>query len=109
MVPYDTKLPTRMYVDSSPIGTQATITQKHVIDGEAHWRPVNHTSRSWTPAEAGYSQIERESNGILKGMYMNRMYTLGTFIEVITDHKPQTKTAKSRSTSNQTATISLSC
>ena len=88
MVPYDTKLNTRLYVDSSPIGTQATIAQQHINDGETFWRPVNHTSRSWTEAESGYSQIERESNGILTGMYMNRMYTLGTHIEVITDHKP---------------------
>ena len=53
-----------------------------------HWRPVNHTSRSWTSTEAGYGHIERESNGILTGMYMNHMYTLGTHTEVVTDHEP---------------------
>ena len=49
---------------------------------------MNHTSRAWTTAEAGYGQIERESNGILTGMYMNKMYTLGTHVEVVTDHQP---------------------
>ena len=65
MVPYDTILNTRLHVHSSPVGTQATVAQNHIINGEVHWRPVNHTSRSWTPEEARYGQTERESNGIL--------------------------------------------
>ena len=77
LVPYDTGLERRLYVDSNTIGTQATVAQKHHINNDV-WRPVNHTSKAWTPAEAGYGQIERESNGILTGMHMNKMYTLGT-------------------------------
>jgi len=50
--------------------------------------PVNHTSRSWTPTEAAYGQIEREGNGILTGLHMNKMYTMGTHVKVVTDHKP---------------------
>ena len=88
MAPYDTSRKTRLYVDSSPVGTQATLAQLHQIRGTEVWRPVNHTSRSWTPVEARYGQIERESNGILTGMLMNKMYTLGTQVEVVTDHKP---------------------
>ena len=88
LVPYDTARKTRLYVDSSPIGTQATLAQAHNVDGEVVWRPVNHTSRSWTVAKAGYGQIERESNGILTGMLMNKMYTLGTHVEIINDHAP---------------------
>jgi len=97
LAPYNLKSKTRLYVDSSPVGTQATLAQQHTIGGEECWRSVNHTSRPWTPTEAGYSQIERESNGILTGMYMNKMYTIGTLnkmytigthIEVVTDHNP---------------------
>ena len=88
LVPYDMEKETRLYVDSSPVGTQATVCQQHDHEGTQHWRPVNHTSRAWTPPEAGYGQIERESNGILTGMHMNKMYTLGTNVEVITDHQP---------------------
>ena len=88
LVPYDLSKKTRLYVDSSPIGTQATVCQLHTIGGEDHWRPVSHTSRPWTPAEAGYGQVERESNGICTGMYMCKMYTLGTHVEVVTDHAP---------------------
>jgi hypothetical protein len=82
LAPFDTSRQTRMYVDSSPVGTQATIAQLHKIYGENVWRPVNHTSRAWTTAEAGYSQIERESNGILTEMFMNKMYTLGTQVKL---------------------------
>ena len=85
---YDTKWETQLYVDSSPIGTQATLAQAHTADGELTWNPVNYTSRAWTPAEAGYGKIERESNGILTGMYMNKIFTLGTLEEIVTDHKP---------------------
>ena len=88
LAPYDLSKKTRLYVDSSPTGTQAMVGQLHIIDGEECWRPVNHTSRAWTTAEAGYGQVERESNGILTGMCMNRMYTLGTHVEVVTDHEP---------------------
>ena len=88
LVPYDTEKETRLYVDSSPVGTQATVTQAEIVDSETLWRPVNHTSRAWTKAEAGYGQIERESNGILTGMMMNKIYTLGAQIEVVTDHEP---------------------
>ena len=41
-----------------------------------------------TPAESGYGQVERESNGILTGMHMNKMCTLGTHVQVVTDHQP---------------------
>ena len=85
---YETERDTRLYVDSSPIGTQATVAQNYEYEGEKTWRPVNHTSRAWTVAEAGYGQIERESNGVLTGMMMNKMYTLGTKVEVVTDHEP---------------------
>ena len=45
LVPYDTKLPTRLYADSSPVGTQATVAQGNTsLTGEIPWRPVNHTS-----------------------------------------------------------------
>ena len=85
---YETHRDTRLYVDSSPVGTQATLTQNYELEGEEVWRPVNHTSRAWTVAEAGYGQIERESNGVLTGMMMNKMYTMGAKVEVVTDHEP---------------------
>ena len=84
LVPYDTWV----YVDSSHIRTQATVAQCYTINSEKFWRPVNHTSRACTPAESGYGQVESESNEILTGMHMNKMYTLGTHVKVVTDHQP---------------------
>ena len=57
------------------------------IGGQSTTHPDPHPG-----AEAGYPQIERESNGILTGMYINQMYTLGTQVEVFTDHKPRIPT-----------------
>ena len=88
MASYETNCKTRLYADVSPVGTQATVAQQHKLNDELVWRPVNHTSRCWTPAESRYGQIERESNGLLTGMLMNKMYTLGTQVEVVTDHEP---------------------
>ena len=89
MVPYDLKRRTRLYTDAGPEGTQATLTQayEHLREGTI-WRPVTHTSHSWTEPEARYSQIEKESNGILWGVTQNKMYLLGTDFEVMVDHHP---------------------
>ena len=88
LVPYETNLETRLSVDSSPGGTQATVAQKYHIDNEDVRNPVKYTSRAWILADAGYGQIKLESNGILTGMHTKKMYTLGTHIEVVTDHAP---------------------
>ena len=92
LVPYDTRLNTQLYVYSSHIGTQATIAQCHTISSEKFWRPVNHTSRAWTLAGSGYGQVKRESNGILTGMYENKMYTLDTHVQVNNNHSSQCTT-----------------
>ena len=87
LVPYDTHRKTRLYADSSFVGTQATVAQQHTYQGEEVWRPVNHTSRSGTATETGYGQVERESYGTVTGVHMNKMYVLGTHTQVVTDHK----------------------
>ena len=79
MVPYDPSRETRVYSDSGPEGTQATVAQlyQHPDKGKT-WRPVHHTARAWTTVEKGYSQIEKESLGMYSGIVANRMYLLGT-------------------------------
>ena len=49
MVPYDPARETRVYSDSGPEGTQATVAQlyQHPEKGET-WRPVHHMARAWT-------------------------------------------------------------
>ena len=77
MVPYEVGRPTRLDCDSSPVGTQATVSQlhRHPELGDT-WRPVNHMARAWNKTKRGYSQIERESNSIYNGVVSNRMYLL---------------------------------
>ena len=53
LVPYDKRLNTWLYVDSSHIGTQATVAQCHIINSKKFWRPVNHT-QSIIPREHGH-------------------------------------------------------
>ena len=74
-VPYDTRLNTWLYVDSSHIRTQVTAAQCHTINIKKFWRPVNYTSRTRTPAKHGYGQVERESNGASTGMYKTVWHT----------------------------------
>ena len=65
MVPYDPARETRVYTDSGPEGTQATVAQlyHHPEKGET-WRPVHPTARAFTTLEKAYSQIEKESLGL---------------------------------------------
>ena len=87
----------RLYVDSIPVGTQAALD----VEGEEHWQPVNHTSHGWTITEAVYNETERERNGIVTGFHMKKMHTLGTHVEVVTDHAPFLSTYNSSSKPKQ--------
>jgi hypothetical protein len=51
-------------------------------------KPISYASRSLTPVEKRYSQIERESLAILFGIERFRMYLYGLKFTVKTDHKP---------------------
>ena len=53
MAYYDPKLPSRVYVDESPVGVASTLAQLHVVNNEKVWRPVNYTSRTTMTAEKG--------------------------------------------------------
>ena len=51
-------------------------------------QPPAHLDHGHAYPEAGYSQIEHESNSILTGMYLNRMYTPRTHDEVVMEREP---------------------
>ena len=84
LVHHDPSKPTRVYVDFSPCGVSATLAQQHATK----WRPVIHVSRSLTPAESNYAQIEGESLAVFYGVTRLRRYLLGTAFKVVGDHKP---------------------
>ena len=90
MAYYDPKLPTRVYVDESPVGVASTLAQQHPSgDGTGKvWRPVDYTSRAKTTAEKGYGKVDGESLGVRHGILENRKYLYGTKFTVVVDHKP---------------------
>ena len=93
MAYYDPKLPTRVYVDESPVVVASTLAQQHAVCNESGeeekvWRPVDYTSRTKTAAEKGYGKVEGESLGLLHGILENKMYLYGTRFTVVVDHKP---------------------
>ena len=51
-------------------------------------QPVAYASRAMSSSEINYAQIEKELLAIVHGCERFNMYTYGTEIEVLTDHKP---------------------
>ena len=61
LVPYNPDLPVIVSTDASPVGIAGILA--HVIDGQE--RPIAYTSRSLTPAERRYNQLDREALAIV--------------------------------------------
>ena len=83
--PFDPQLKTILVTDAGPGGIAASIFQE-LDDGT--WVPIDHASRSLTPCEKNYSQIEKESLAQAWGMTTHRFYLLGIKFESYTDHQP---------------------
>ncbi|UYV75453.1 K02A2.6-like [Cordylochernes scorpioides] len=66
-------------------GIRAELSQ---VQRENDIRPVAFASRTLTPAEKKYSQLERETLGIVFGVTRFRNYLLGNSFTLRTDHKP---------------------
>ena len=64
MVPYDSARETRVYSDSGPEGTQATVAQlyHHPEKGET-WRPVHHSGEGVQPDREGELGTLLRENG----------------------------------------------
>ena len=56
--------------------------------GNETWWPLNHISRSLTPTESGYPQIDRESLAQAWGMRQQKYYLIGRTFKTYCDHKP---------------------
>ena len=79
LVHFDPKLPIRLACDASDYGISAVL---------SHGMPVRFFSRSLTPTEKKYSQIEKEGLACVMGVTRFHSYLWGHHFTLQTDHKP---------------------
>lgn len=82
---YDQKRRTHLHVDASPIGLGAVLSQ---INEDNKIETVAYGSRTLTPVEQKYSQIERETLAATWAIQHFKLYLYGTKFILFTDHKP---------------------
>ena len=82
---YDPDLPIRVAADASSYGLGAVLS--HVLrDGTEH--PIAYVSRTLTPSEKNYAQVEKEALAIVFGVRKFHQYIYGRRFTLVTDHKP---------------------
>lgn len=77
---YDPTKPLTVENDASEYGLGAALLQEG--------KPVCFASRTLTPAEQNYAQIEKEMLAITFGLEKFHQWTYGRRVSVVTDHKP---------------------
>ncbi|XP_003741639.1 uncharacterized protein K02A2.6-like [Galendromus occidentalis] len=85
LTPFDPDKPLLLATDASPYGISAVLSHKFPDNSE---RPIAYYSRSLTPTERKYSQIDKEALGIRCGVEKFFYYIFGRRFKLITDSKP---------------------
>ena len=86
---YDATLPLRLAGDASAFGLGVVLSHCFPDGSE---RPVAYASRTLTPSERNYSQLEKEALSLVYGVKKFHSYLYGRTFELLTDHKPLTCT-----------------
>ena len=81
---YNSSQPTRISVDASSHGLGAILEQQ---GKDAIWKPVGFASRTLTPTERKYAQIEKETMAIIFACEKFHQYLYGRSFVVISDHR----------------------
>ena len=81
---YDPLAPTKVSADASSYGLGAVLLQQ----SGSNWKPVIYASRSMTPTERRYAQIEKEALAVTWACEKFSTYILGKHITIETDQKP---------------------
>lgn len=82
---FDSSLPLSLACNASSYGLGAVLSHQ-MPNGEE--RPIAYASRTLTPSEQNYSQLEKEGLACIFGIKKFYDYVLGRTFDLVTDHKP---------------------